>query len=186
MTLRSWLPVLLLLHVSTKQASAVFRPAKRLSCQLPFISHCCSMKGQDSRIKVGSNADLDVIWSLSSIVESLRAGASVEETIEEGDNEGEADVEAYDREEVDEEEEEEGEEDDDEDEEESLQVDPTDKAVVSDYDVMLVPSPSMQMYSIIGVMLLSRKLDMFNPTVVRAGRYVASIAVELFAPKIIP
>jgi hypothetical protein len=64
----------------------------------------------------------------------------------------------------------------DEDEENSLLPDnisgSSSSASVRSYDKMLVASPSMQMYSVIGVMLLSRKLDMFNPTVVRMGRYV--------------
>ena len=62
--------------------------------------------------------------------------------------------------------------DEESDDEETSIVVSTDKnkAAVSEYDAMLIPSPAMQMYSVIGVMLLSRKLDMFNPTVVRAGR----------------
>lgn len=63
-------------------------------------------------------------------------------------------------------------EDEESDEEETSEVQSADNTALSNYDEMLIPSPAMQMYSVIGVMLLSRKLDMFNPTVVRAGRYV--------------
>ena len=87
---------------------------------------------------------------------------------EEDDDEGEEEDEEEDVDVVDE-----GDEEDEEsDDEETSIVVSTDKnkAAVSEYDAMLIPSPAMQMYSVIGVMLLSRKLDMFNPTVVRAGR----------------
>ena len=115
----------------------------------------------------------------TSVIQSLRAGATDVEDGGEEDDQGEEQVsqEAINDEEEDEEEEddavEEGddeeEEDEDGEEEETSPVEPKDTAV-TEYDEMLIASPSMQMYSVIGVMLLSRKLDMFNPTVVRAGR----------------
>ena len=43
-------------------------------------------------------------------------------------------------------------------------------------------SPSLQMYTTFGTILLSRKIDMFSPTVVRLCRYVPSIfAIEMHA-----
>mmetsp|Transcript_2049 Transcript_2049/g.3146 ORF Transcript_2049/g.3146 Transcript_2049/m.3146 type:complete len:357 (-) Transcript_2049:90-1160(-) len=41
----------------------------------------------------------------------------------------------------------------------------------SEYDKMIVPSPISQLYSIFGVMIISRRLDMTSPTVVRACRF---------------
>ena len=125
--------------------------------------------------------------SCINVLQSLRAGATDDDvgnedgtndnqgdTIvaqEEGEDEEQEDDDAVEEEE-DEDEEEEEEDDDDDVEDEASVVASSKDTDVSEYDDMLIPSPSMQMYSVIGVMLLSRKLDMFNPTVVRLGRYV--------------
>ena len=116
------------------------------------------------------------------IIQSLRAGATDDDDDNDDDtnddqggekiaqDEEDDDVDEDDVDDDEEDEEEEEEEDDD--DEETLVVESPKDTAVGEYDEMLIPSPSMQMYSVIGVMLLSRKLDMFNPTVVRVGRYV--------------
>ncbi|KAI2499102.1 Phosphate transport (Pho88) [Fragilaria crotonensis] len=174
---------LLLLHACILQASATFRPirkwgSRRSSCTISITNQ----HGRGSTID-NRNVDIECAPSLNDILQSLRAGATVED---DGDNDVEDDDTKEDEEEEQEEEEEEeddeqeeadadeqaDDEDEESDEEETSAVASTDVAALSEYDEMLIPSPSMQMYSVIGVMLLSRKLDMFNPTVVRAGRFL--------------
>ena len=171
---------LLLLNACILQASATFRPtmkwgSKSSLCAISFTYHNGCQNIIDRR-----RDGIGYAQGLNGVLQSLRAGATADD-----DNEVEDDDKKKDDEEEEEEEEKEEDEDqqeeadaveesDDEDgesdEEDVSAVESTDNTALSEYDEMLIPSPSMQMYSVIGVMLLSRKLDMFNPTVVRAGR----------------
>jgi archaellum component FlaD/FlaE len=116
------------------------------------------------------------------VLESLRAGATREEV--ESDEE---EVESYDEEEVESDDEkmdmedEESEEDEDYDEDTSSSdeeeyesaVEEEEMSVsVEEYDTQLSPPPGLHMGALLGVMLLSKKIDMFNPTVVRFIRFL--------------
>eukprot|EP00531_Pseudo-nitzschia_arenysensis_P012597 CAMPEP_0116132696 /NCGR_PEP_ID=MMETSP0329-20121206/9695_1 /TAXON_ID=697910 /ORGANISM="Pseudo-nitzschia arenysensis, Strain B593" /LENGTH=377 /DNA_ID=CAMNT_0003627247 /DNA_START=113 /DNA_END=1246 /DNA_ORIENTATION=+ len=120
---------------------------------------------------------------------SVRGGAKDEEEKEDDDDDDENDEDEAEDAEVEEEEEfdetEDGPSDDDEDEyyddeseeeedstlatqlkKKSSKNDKSDEATVEPYFI----SPSLQMYTTFGTILLSRKIDMFNPTVVRMIR----------------
>ena len=157
---------LLLLVVTLQGATTAFRPSRQWGLVTKAevnLSTCSSSRSSD-------------------VIQRLRAGATDDDEEEEDEedeeeDEDEVEVEEEEEEEEDEEEEEEEETDDDEEEETSELIEATeDDAAVEEYDAMLIPSPSLQMYSVIGVMLLARKLDMFSPTVVKAGRYVSTIS----------
>jgi hypothetical protein len=98
----------------------------------------------------------------SNIVQLIRGGSTEVEEDE--------DVDENDEEEDEEEEDEEDDEEEDDEEEQVPESADVKKSSVTEYDDMLVPSPSLQLYSMIGIMLLSRRIDMHNPTVVRIAR----------------
>jgi hypothetical protein len=116
-------------------------------------------------------------------MESLRAGATVEEEadIEEEVDEEESDDEDEDSNDEDEEEDYEEEEESSSDEVESDYESAVEEEEVSvsvqEYDTQLTPPPGLQMGSLLGVMLLSRRIDLFNPKVVRFARYVSCVCV---------
>lgn len=115
------------------------------------------------------------------ILELLRAGATVEEEVDvEIDEEVDSDDEAQDEDSEDEEDEydEESSSDDEEYEsavEEEIEIDVS----VEEYDKQLSPPAGLQMGGLLGVMLLSRRLDMFNPKVVRFARYEIDFSVYM-------
>ncbi|KAI2503081.1 Phosphate transport (Pho88) [Fragilaria crotonensis] len=172
---------LLLLNACILQVSATFRPIRKWGSKRSLCTISITNQHGRGNIIDNRNVDIGCAPNLNNVLQSLRAGATVED---DGDNEVEEDVTKENEEEEQEEEEEDqqqeeadadeeaDDEDEESDEEETSAVASTDVAAISEYDEMLIPSPSMQMYSVIGVMLLSRKLDMFNPTVVRAGRFL--------------
>ena len=107
---------------------------------------------------------------------SVRGGAEDEEDEEETDDEEEEDEEETDDDETtDESEDEYDDETEEEDEEDSLASGLKKKSSTSEPQEFVEPyfiSPSLQMYTTFGTILLSRKIDMFNPAVVRMVRYV--------------
>jgi hypothetical protein len=131
------------------------------------LGNCCSYRRPLvllSRLE-GAAATVPPVRVVS-FATTLRAGGVEIEKADDGETDGDDDDDDDDDSE---------EESEDEDEEKSLlsengDVGSSASTDIRPYDKMLVASPSMQMYSVIGVMLLSRKLDMFNPTVVRIGR----------------
>ena len=123
----------------------------------------------------------------------LRGGAKVKDDEDVDDDEedesddedeeeaGEESEEEADQEEAEYDEEEEGAYDDEEEEEESVGVSDAEEdddggiqidVQVEKYDDPLVPSPFTNLFATFGVMMLSRKVDLFHPTVVRIARYV--------------
>lgn len=106
-----------------------------------------------------------------SCVLSLRSGATVEEEDEDEEAYGDEEEDEYDEESSGEEEEQDKDDEEDEDVEEDDEVHLGD-AVVVEYDRQLSPPAGLQMGGLLGVMLLSQKIDMFNPKVVRVARYV--------------
>ncbi len=116
------------------------------------------------------------------VLESLRAGATreeVESDEEEVESDDEEEVESDDDEKIDMEDEESEEDEDydedtsssDEEEYESAVEEEEMSVSVEEYDTQLSPPPGLHMGALLGVMLLSKKIDMFNPTVVRFIRY---------------
>lgn len=59
----------------------------------------------------------------------------------------------------------------DDEEEEHYEAD-VDSEEVAEFDEPLVASPMLQLYATFGVMILSKKIDLFNPTVVMACRFL--------------
>jgi len=111
-------------------------------------------------------------------METLRCGSTeVDEDDDEEEEESDEEIDADDEEEDDEEEDDEEEVTDDEayDDEEEEDDDDDDKdAIVEDdeeYDDMIVASPTSQMVTLFGIMLLSKRVDMANPVVVRIARF---------------
>ena len=70
--------------------------------------------------------------------------------------------------------------DDEEDDEEESDVEQDEAAPIAKKNIIYVdplfPSPMMSLYSTVGIMLLSRKVDLFHPTVVKVARYGESAA----------
>jgi hypothetical protein len=107
--------------------------------------------------------------------ECLRGGA-----VEESDGEDDYDEEEYDEydEETEGEQSEDAEEDEDEAEESDVEEEDENneegeiatKAKIEKYDDPLFPSPLMGLYSTMGIMMLSRRVDLFHPTVVKIAR----------------
>ena len=158
---------LLLLVVTLQGSTTAFRPSRQWGLVTKAEVNLCSSSSSSS----SSSRSSDVI-------QRLRAGATDDdEEEEEEDDDEEEEEEDEDEVEVEEEEDEEEEEEETDDEEEEtselIEAAATEDDDAAEYDAMLIPSPSLQMYSVIGVMLLARKLDMFSPTVVKAGRYVS-------------
>lgn len=119
--------------------------------------------------------DLDIACVSSwDVVQSLRAGSTVEE--DEGDAYDEEDeYDDDDEDQVNDEDEsssDEVEEEADEAESEEIgpSVDEEESTSIAEYDEQLSPPPGLQMGALLGVMLLSRRLDLFNPKVVRFAR----------------
>ena len=104
------------------------------------------------------------------VLESLRAGATIEE-VEIDEEEVESDEVDSENEESDEDEEYDEDSSSDEDEYESAVEEEEDYVSVEEYDTQLSPPAGLQMGALLGVMLLSKKIDMFNPAVVRFVRY---------------
>lgn len=112
------------------------------------------------------------------VLESLRAGATIEE-IEIDEEEVESDDEEVDSENEESDEDEGYDEDEEYDEDSSSDEEEYESAVeeegdfvsVEEYDTQLSPPAGLQMGALLGVMLLSKKIDLFNPTVVRFVRY---------------
>ena len=109
------------------------------------------------------------------VLESLRAGATIEEDEEEEEDEDEVGVQEEVDEVSDDEDEEYDEEESSSDEDESEYESAVEEEEVSisveEYDIQLTPPPGLQIGSLLVVMLLSRRLDMFSPKVVRFARY---------------
>lgn len=65
-------------------------------------------------------------------------------------------------------------EEEDEDESEVSEEEEADAVTVdvddAEYDEMMVPSPLSQMYAVFGVMIISKRLDMTKPSIVRGAR----------------
>jgi hypothetical protein len=102
------------------------------------------------------------------VLQSLRAGSTIEEDEDEAYDDDEDEV--YDEEESSSDEEEEEEEEEAESEEVEPEVDETESTSVIEYDEQLLQPPGLQMGAVLGVMLLSRRLDLYNPKVVRFAR----------------
>lgn len=126
-----------------------------------------------------SAASVDLHVRNYDVLKTLRAGASDSEDEDSDEEEDdEEDEEETDSDEEEDSDEEDSEEEESEDEDEVQADEPSvveESTSVSEYDDMLVPSPSTQLYSVIGVMLMARRLDMFSPTVVMVGRYVSNL-----------
>lgn len=136
--------------------------------------------GLGTRIAALSAASVDLHGRNYDVLKTLRAGASdsEDEDSDEEEDDDEDDEEETDSEEEEDSDEEDSEEEESEDEDEVQADEPSvveESTSVSEYDDMMVPSPSTQLYSVIGVMLMSRRLDMFSPTVVMVGRYVSHL-----------
>ena len=101
------------------------------------------------------------------LLQSLRAGSTIEH--DEDEVYDEDDDEVYDEEESSSDEEEEDEEEV-ESEEAEPEVDEKESASVIEYDEQLSLPPGLQMGALLSVMLLSRRLDFYNPKVVRFAR----------------
>jgi Mg-chelatase subunit ChlI len=109
------------------------------------------------------------------VVKSLRAGSTEEE--DEGDAYDEEDEDYFDDEDDEVNDEDESSSDEEEEEEEEAeseevepQVDEAESTSVAEYDEQLSPPPGLQMGALLCVMLLSRRLDLFHPKVVRFAR----------------
>ena len=115
---------------------------------------------------------------------SEEATATVtEEDSEEEDESEEAEAEGEEDEEEEEEEEEEedteDEYDESEEEEEETQYSSAEiEEASSEYDEPLVANPMTQLYATFGVMMLAKRVDLYNPTIVRLARYVKQYLCE--------
>ena len=119
------------------------------------------------------------------ILQTLRAGATVEEEVEvdidEDIEEVEVDIVEDTVDSVDAETDDEVSDDEvedsssDEEEYESALEEEEASITIGEYDIQLAPPPGLQIGALLGVMLLSRRLDMFSPKVVRFARYVSFV-----------
>jgi hypothetical protein len=119
--------------------------------------------------------DLDIPCVSSwDVLQSLRAGSTVEgdedEAYDDADEYDEDEDEVYDEDESSSDEEEVEEEEEVESEEVEPEVDEAESTSVVEYDEQLSSPPGLQMGALLVVMLLSRRLDLFNPKVVRFAR----------------
>ena len=162
-----------------------------LSNELSRLSHLglrkwagVSLVAQNSRHR-DAFAFLTPTSSLLLVGDQLRGGSEVATETEEDKEEKEEDAvesdeeeedvadDASEEEEVEESYDTEDEYDEEEEEEEETQETSTEvEQTLSEFVEPLVASPMLQLYATIGVMMLSKKIDLYNPTVVRIARYV--------------
>lgn len=156
----------------------------------PTFALPSSKKGQWGIQSHRIEARTPICLSQWGILESLRAGATLEEV--EVDTDEEEEVDSDDEETDSDDEEEDYDDDDDDDEETSSSGDEEDyeSAVeeevdvsIEEYDKQLTPPPGLQMGGLLGVMLLARRIDMFNPKVVRFARYASVLTHVSFLAK---
>lgn len=141
------------------------------SCALPsFGSKGASPIGQWGMNNHRRNLE-EASSSLShqKVLLSLRAGATVEEVEVDEDEDVDSDAEVWDDEDEAYDEETSS---SDEEEYESAVEEEVDVSV-EEYDTQLTPPPGLQMGGLLGVMLLARRIDLFNPKVVRFARYAS-------------
>lgn len=140
----------------------------------------------DAHNQHGNAARYPPIESFSSHALLLRGGAKKEKEMEISEDEGEEDLDEVlkaetieeDEANVDDEEDEDVDVDESEEEEEEYdeyeEEEEADVASeeVAGFDEPLVASPMLQLYATFGVMILSKKIDLFNPAVVMACRFL--------------
>lgn len=159
--------IVLLAGLIPTAANPLF-PSKRMNKLCPW-----GMK----RHRIGSLSPTLSHWH---VLETLRAGATVEEVEEVEIDDDEDAIESVDDEESDDEasddEDEEYDEESsssDEEEYESAREEEEVSITIGEYDIQLAPPPGLQIGALLGVMLLSKRLDMYSPKVVRFARYVS-------------